>query len=225
MLMLSLQASVLIFVVSIFVERALSQGYQRYAGPQVTRYRQPIAVRGVSTPIVQAVAPRARPIRVARPVEQYVDESPKPFDFSYSFVDEYGNQQYREEVADANGNVRGRYGYTDANGIYRQVEYTAGASGSQYSIQTNEPGTKTSQPADVVINSEAAEAAYQPPVRRQVFQGPVRQVVQAPVRQVIQRAVRQRAYADPVQQLITGRGRYVQPVQNTYTTGLRYDFA
>ncbi|KAG1695941.1 Cuticle protein 16.8 [Nymphon striatum] len=231
------------FVSNNFRQPAPVVNNYRQETPFLSNFRQPVGQQ-----LVQAVAPRVQQVQVTRPVEQY-NESPEPFQYSYNFEDEYGNQQYKEETSDESGNVVGRYGYTDTNGIYRQVEYTAGAYGAQFQIQTNEPGTKTSQPADVVINSDAVEVAYQQPIQREVYQAPVRQVLQAPVRQTYQAPVRQtyqapvrQTYQAPVrqtfqapqqlsyiapahqQQVYTNQVRpeYVQPVQNTYTTGQQY---
>lgn len=45
------------------------------------------------------------------------------------------------EDADESGTKKGSYGYTDAYGVYRMVEYTADSSGFHANIKTNEPGT------------------------------------------------------------------------------------
>ena len=41
--------------------------------------------------------------------------------FKYDIDDGYGTTQEREEVKDDQGNVKGSYGYMDANGIFRKV--------------------------------------------------------------------------------------------------------
>ena len=44
-----------------------------------------------------------------------------PYSFKYDIDDGYGTTQEREEVKDDQGNVKGSYGYMDANGIFRKV--------------------------------------------------------------------------------------------------------
>lgn len=67
--------------------------------------------------------------------------APQPYSFGYDTVDEYGNKQFRQETSDANNAKRGSYGYTDADGIYRRVDYVADAAGFRATISTNEPGS------------------------------------------------------------------------------------
>lgn len=47
-----------------------------------------------------------------------------PYSFKYGIDDGYGTTQDREEVKDSYGNVKGSYGYMDANGIYRKVRHS-----------------------------------------------------------------------------------------------------
>ncbi|XP_065289981.1 uncharacterized protein [Dermacentor albipictus] len=79
---------------------------------------------------------------------------PHPYEFGYDIKDEFGNTQYRHETSDAHNNKRGSYGYTDANGISRQVDYVADANGFRAHIRTNEPGTASSAPAGAVYDSK-----------------------------------------------------------------------
>lgn len=80
--------------------------------------------------------------------------------------DDYGNSQYRREDSDDTGAVRGSYGYTDANGLYRIVDYVADDNGFRATIRTNEPGLvepspatgEVANPADVILNAEATPA-------------------------------------------------------------------
>ena len=85
----------------------------------------------------------------------------QPYSFGYSINDGHGNEQLREEKSDANGHKRGSYGYTDAYGIYRKVDYIADEHGFRASISTNEPGTGGGDPADV--HMEARPVANPPP--------------------------------------------------------------
>ncbi|KAI1308658.1 Cuticle protein 10.9 [Halotydeus destructor] len=82
-----------------------------------------------------------------------------PYNFGYDVHDENGNHQYRKEESDANGVVRGTYGYTDAYGLYRLVDYVADASGFKANIRSNEPGVNSSPSANVVMAAEQPPAA------------------------------------------------------------------
>ncbi|KAH7967336.1 hypothetical protein HPB49_024115 [Dermacentor silvarum] len=85
---------------------------------------------------------------------------PQPYSFGYDNVDEYGNQQFRSEQGDSNNAKTGSYGYRDANGLYRRVNYVADANGFRATVDTNEPGTTPGASADVVFNA----APVVPPV-------------------------------------------------------------
>ncbi|KAH9370306.1 hypothetical protein HPB48_007357 [Haemaphysalis longicornis] len=65
----------------------------------------------------------------------------------------------QQETGDENNNKVGSYSYVDAAGVTRTVKYTADASGFHAVIETNEPGTKTSSPADAQYVSSALDAA------------------------------------------------------------------
>ncbi|CAL1280748.1 unnamed protein product [Larinioides sclopetarius] len=78
---------------------------------------------------------------------------PQSFKFGYSVKDKHG-EQHREEVGDGK-NVKGSYGFTDARGIHRQVNYIADHAGFRAQVKTNEPGTANQNPAAVHIISNA----------------------------------------------------------------------
>ncbi|GBN16415.1 Cuticle protein 16.8 [Araneus ventricosus] len=78
---------------------------------------------------------------------------PQPFKFGYSVKDKHG-EQHREEVGDGK-NVKGSYGFTDARGVNRQVNYVADHAGFRAQVKTNEPGTANQNPASVHIISNA----------------------------------------------------------------------
>ncbi|GBN98176.1 hypothetical protein AVEN_223334-1 [Araneus ventricosus] len=78
---------------------------------------------------------------------------PQPFKFGYSVKDKHG-EQHRDEVGDGK-NVKGSYGFTDARGIHRQVNYVADHGGFRAEVKTNEPGTANQNPAAVHIISSA----------------------------------------------------------------------
>ncbi|RWS21987.1 adult-specific rigid cuticular protein 15.7-like protein, partial [Leptotrombidium deliense] len=76
---------------------------------------------------------------------------PRPYNFGYGFNDGHGTDKHREESGDDFGNKKGSYGYKDAYGIYRQVDYVADAHGFRAVVRTNEPGTANQDPAHVGV--------------------------------------------------------------------------
>ncbi|KAK8768906.1 cuticle protein 16.8-like [Amblyomma americanum] len=90
---------------------------------------------------------------------QQPDDSgpPEPYEFKYNVQDEEGNTQMHEQSSDGSGTVRGTYGYTDKDGLFRIVEYVADANGYRAMIKTNEPGTKTGGSADAPVESSAPD--------------------------------------------------------------------
>lgn len=90
-----------------------------------------------------------------------VIERAQPFDFGYNIQDEYGNTQFRQEKGDESGTVQGSYGYTDAYGVYRKVNYVADSSGFRADIKSNEPGLKQDNPADAQFSVEAPPQGIQ----------------------------------------------------------------
>ena len=50
--------------------------------------------------------------------------------------------------------MRGTYGYTDANGLYRYVDYVADANGFQATIRSNEPGVGSAQAASTILDAQ-----------------------------------------------------------------------
>ncbi|XP_040357390.2 cuticle protein 16.8-like [Ixodes scapularis] len=85
---------------------------------------------------------------------------PQPYTFSFDNTDEFGTRLTRQETGDEfNGKV-GSYSYTDADGVHRTVNYIADAAGFRATVDTNEPGTKTSEPADAATVSAAVEGPH-----------------------------------------------------------------
>jgi hypothetical protein len=100
--------------------------------------------------------------------QQQVDSAPpgqaEPFAFDFNTQDTSGNGQYRKEESDNNGVVRGSYGFRDASGMYRHVEYVADQDGFRANIKSNEPGVEAgpkSQPASIKLDGGAAPARSQ----------------------------------------------------------------
>ncbi|XP_037508604.1 cuticle protein 10.9 [Rhipicephalus sanguineus] len=84
---------------------------------------------------------------------------PQPYHFSYDSVNPLeGGHHYHEETSDETNSRTGSYGYTDAFGVYRRVDYVADAGGFRASVSTNEPGTAPSAPADAFYSNPALTA-------------------------------------------------------------------
>ncbi|GIX86780.1 uncharacterized protein CEXT_35251 [Caerostris extrusa] len=87
--------------------------------------------------------------------------APRPFAMGYQSSGG-GATSFRSEQGDGSGGVRGSYGYRDAQGLYRMVEYSAGQGGFQAAVKTNEPGVDGKEnPADVSMNVQPAPAGIQ----------------------------------------------------------------
>ncbi|XP_053209942.1 uncharacterized protein LOC128393752 [Panonychus citri] len=82
----------------------------------------------------------------------------QPYGFGYEVEDGWGNTQYRHEKGLDPWKVKGSYGYKDAWGIYRHVDYIADKWGFRAHIKTNEPGTAPKDPAAVKMNSHPLPA-------------------------------------------------------------------
>ncbi|UYV75089.1 hypothetical protein LAZ67_12002437 [Cordylochernes scorpioides] len=72
-------------------------------------------------------------------------------------ADLLGGRTARQESSDGSGRVVGSYTLQDDDGRQRTVEYVADETGFRASVRTNEPGTKSESPADVVFESTAPE--------------------------------------------------------------------
>ncbi|GFX58505.1 cuticle protein 16.8 [Trichonephila clavipes] len=82
---------------------------------------------------------------------------PQPYEFGYGINDHFSNQ-YRQEAGNGVGGVVGSYGFTDARGIARRVNYVADHAGFRAQVNTNEPGTANQNPAAVQVNSDSPYA-------------------------------------------------------------------
>jgi hypothetical protein len=78
---------------------------------------------------------------------------PQPYEFSYSTQDHDGSHAH-SQTSDGS-TVRGHYMIEMADGTMRKVEYHADESGFHAKIVTNELGTESKNPADVIIQSSA----------------------------------------------------------------------
>lgn len=88
----------------------------------------------------------------------YEDYRPRPYQFGYVAQGPDGSSS-RQEVADGSGRVQGAYTITTAEGVQRKVKYAADAGGFRAVVDTNEPGTESSSPADAAFQSSQPPAA------------------------------------------------------------------
>lgn len=87
-----------------------------------------------------ALVPRASYHQPSYGEPSYEQHKPSPYSFGYKVNDGYGNSNFQNEEGDDYGAKKGSYGYTDAYGIYRKVDYIADAYGFRANVYTNEPG-------------------------------------------------------------------------------------
>lgn len=80
----------------------------------------------------------------------------RPYSFSYTATDPRdGSSHGRSETADVTGRVTGFYTLRTADGRSRRVNYVADERGFRAEVLTNEPGTASLNPANVVFRSSA----------------------------------------------------------------------
>ncbi|GBN40907.1 hypothetical protein AVEN_66937-1 [Araneus ventricosus] len=90
-------------------------------------------------------------------VEAHHHHHPQPYPFEY-FVRDHHSEQHRHETGNGHRAVVGSYGFTDARGIARQVNYVADHAGFRAQVNTNEPGTANQNPAAVHVISHQPHA-------------------------------------------------------------------
>ncbi|XP_064455911.1 cuticle protein 10.9-like [Ornithodoros turicata] len=78
---------------------------------------------------------------------------PQPYSFNFDSTDEFGTRLFQSESGDEGNRKTGSYGYVDASGVQRTVNYVADENGFRATVDTNEPGTKAESPADVQLNA------------------------------------------------------------------------
>ncbi|XP_040355279.1 cuticle protein 16.8-like [Ixodes scapularis] len=80
----------------------------------------------------------------------------RPYSFSYSATDPRdGSSHARSESSDVTGRVVGFYTLRTADGHSRRVNYVADERGFRAEVVTNEPGTQSLNPANVIFRSSA----------------------------------------------------------------------
>ncbi|KAM7308559.1 cuticle protein 16.8-like [Ixodes scapularis] len=76
----------------------------------------------------------------------------RPYSFSYSATDPRdGSSHARSESSDVTGRVVGFYTLRTADGHSRRVNYVADERGFRAEVVTNEPGTQSLNPANVIF--------------------------------------------------------------------------
>ncbi|XP_013778483.1 cuticle protein 14-like [Limulus polyphemus] len=105
---------------------------------------------------------------------------PTPYAFSY-VAPVYGGFSSRHESGDGFGHVSGSYKVSDPDGRLRKVLYTAGPEGFKARVYTNEPGTKSSYPAHVNVQSSApVPPPYYPPKKIYNYGGVHKKIIIIP---------------------------------------------
>ncbi|GFS86852.1 cuticle protein 10.9 [Nephila pilipes] len=99
-------------------------------------------------------------------VEAEPSYQPSPYSFGYE-AEATGGGSARSESSDASGKVTGSYTVKNEDGSVRVVEYIADQGGFRANVKTNEPGTKSDDPAHVVIQSNAPAASA--PIQQQQY--------------------------------------------------------
>lgn len=106
---------------------------------------------------VRLVNPAPPAARAAPRYDDSVRYPPIPYEFDYA-VNAVDGSHSRQERGDAAGRVTGSYSIQLADGRNRVVEYVADEAGYRANIRTNEFGTESQSPADVVLQSSAIPA-------------------------------------------------------------------
>ncbi|CAL1284973.1 unnamed protein product, partial [Larinioides sclopetarius] len=92
-----------------------------------------------------------------------VHHNARPYQVGYYIRDPH-RHQHAEEVRDHGGAVAGRYGYLDARGIGRHVNYVADHAGLRARVHTNEPAVVHNTPVATRIISDGLLARGVAPV-------------------------------------------------------------
>ncbi|CAL1272531.1 unnamed protein product [Larinioides sclopetarius] len=105
--------------------------------------------------VLQMISRRMSPISDEKlEILKKLKIKPRPYVFGFKQDDGNGTHQHRNETADGSGVVKGTYGYRDAFGVYRNVNYIADNNGFHAVVRTNEPGTISTSTADAIFKAE-----------------------------------------------------------------------
>ncbi|GBM74295.1 hypothetical protein AVEN_20302-1 [Araneus ventricosus] len=135
-------------------------------------------------------------------------EGPRPYSFNYRSILKDGvGDSSRSESSDGTGKVQGSYSLNNGEGHFRVVEYVADQDGFRAVIRTNEPGTKSMNPANVIMQSESGANEYNPVVHQPAAEKPASPIIKpavapeparAPVSPIIKPAVAREPARAPV---------------------------
>ena len=83
------------------------------------------------------------------------------YNFGYGIKDhDHGAESFHKESGDHANNKWGSYGIKDSDGRWRIVNYVADKNGFRASIESNEPGVGSQNPAHVIINGPASDYGH-----------------------------------------------------------------
>lgn len=75
------------------------------------------------------------------------------YDFTIPIGQKRDGHMTMQDSVDEKGNMSGNYSIHDPDGRSRKVSWSADNQGFKAKVETNEPGTKSENPADVIIKS------------------------------------------------------------------------
>ncbi|GIX92162.1 hypothetical protein CEXT_524021 [Caerostris extrusa] len=109
-----------------------------------------------------------RPMHPYTKVTRNHKSHPSPYSFGYE-----AEGSVRQESSDGSGKVTGRYTVTNEDGSVRVVKYVADEQGFRADIDTNEAGTKSSNPSNVALKSAFVEPPAPVQPAHQIYVAPV----------------------------------------------------
>ncbi|OQR71968.1 hypothetical protein BIW11_10669, partial [Tropilaelaps mercedesae] len=129
--------------------------------------------------------------------------------FGYDIKDDWGNVNGRSEKG-SHGHVIGSYYLGEIDGRHRSVEYVADKLGFRAAVKTNEPGTKTSEPAFAPVTSAFGKSI------------PSGSVHAAPVKVAASYAAPAYAHAYPP---LAAHASYAAPAYSSYAAPVQHGYA
>ncbi|XP_022655157.1 uncharacterized protein LOC111273620 isoform X2 [Varroa jacobsoni] len=114
----------------------------------------PVIVSGGVLLLFNAVKAQQISVRPSNVQLQQIQYPPIPFEYAYTSDDPEGSHS-AQSSGDGNGRMTGSYSISLADGRTRTVNYVADENGYRAEVTTNELGTESKNPADVVFTSSA----------------------------------------------------------------------
>ncbi|XP_035219562.1 uncharacterized protein LOC118192669 [Stegodyphus dumicola] len=129
---------------------------------QICRFRYFLMIIGIQTIFLTGKAEQAHQVKGADKAAEDTRTKEVPMRFSYSVEDSLDrSNHFRQEQRDANGVVRGSYGFQNPEGAFRLVHYIADDKGFRAHVTSNEHGLGQQNPASVNINRFARRPSIQ----------------------------------------------------------------